>query len=80
MSMTGPWPHQWSEGEIRQLRALWADGVSTAEIGRRLGVPKSAVTNKARRLGLPGRPPPIRPKAPPKPGVPTLAELQGWRP
>lgn len=51
---------EWSEVTIENLRALWAEGHSTAEIGRRLGVSKNAVVGKAHRLDLPARPSPIR--------------------
>lgn len=51
---------EWSEEVITQLRALWADGLSTAEIGRRLGVTKNAIVGKAHRLDLAARPSPIR--------------------
>ena len=50
----------WNEETIARLRALWAEGHSTAEIGRRLGVTKNAVVGKAHRLMLPPRPSPIR--------------------
>lgn len=49
----------WSEDLIARLRALWAEGHSTTEIGRRLGVSKNAVVGKAHRLPLPPRPSPI---------------------
>jgi GcrA cell cycle regulator len=51
---------EWSEDVIGQLRALWGEGHSTAEIGRRLGVTKNAIVGKAHRLDLPARPSPIR--------------------
>ncbi len=51
---------EWSEETIVSLRALWTEGHSTAEIGRRLGVSKNAVVGKAHRLDLPARPSPIR--------------------
>jgi GcrA cell cycle regulator len=51
---------EWSDEVITQLRALWAEGYSTAEIGRRLGVTKNAIVGKAHRLDLPARPSPIR--------------------
>jgi GcrA cell cycle regulator len=51
---------EWSDEVITQLRALWAEGHSTAEIGRRLGVTKNAIVGKAHRLDLPARPSPIR--------------------
>jgi hypothetical protein len=43
----------WSAEAIEQLRALWAEGHSTAEIGRRMGISKNAVVGKAHRLHLP---------------------------
>ena len=50
----------WNEETIARLRALWDEGHSTAEIGRRLGITKNAVVGKAHRLNLPARPSPIR--------------------
>ena len=46
----------WNEDAISRLRALWDEGHSTAEIGRRLGITKNAVVGKAHRLALPPRP------------------------
>ncbi|HWX47384.1 MAG TPA: GcrA family cell cycle regulator [Roseomonas sp.] len=51
---------EWTAEAIETLRALWAEGHSTAEIGRRMGVSKNAVVGKAHRLNLPPRPSPIR--------------------
>ena len=51
---------EWNEETIGKLRILWADGLSTAEIGRRLGISKNAVVGKAHRLSLTARPSPIR--------------------
>ncbi|TCZ66185.1 GcrA family cell cycle regulator [Roseicella aquatilis] len=53
----------WTAEAIDQLRSLWAEGHSTAEIGRRMGVSKNAVVGKAHRLNLPARPSPIRREA-----------------
>jgi GcrA cell cycle regulator len=50
----------WTDNTIQSLRNLWAEGYSTAEIGRRMGVSKNAVIGKAHRLKLQGRPSPIR--------------------
>ena len=50
----------WDEETIRLLRDLWAQGHSTAEIGRRLGVSKNAIVGKAHRLELDARPSPIK--------------------
>jgi len=74
---------EWSDTTITELRGLWAEGHSTAEIGRRLGISKNAVVGKAHRLELSPRPSPIRrqegaaPSAAPVPRVvgPTLAPL-----
>ncbi len=51
---------EWNEETIARIRALWAEGHSTAEIGRRMGISKNAVVGKAHRLNLPARPSPIR--------------------
>ena len=75
----------WTKEEtVARLRALWAEGHSTAEIGRRMGTSKNAVVGKAHRLGLPPRPSPIRGKGtgtprrpPPRPRGPTLPPLAG---
>jgi GcrA cell cycle regulator len=74
---------EWTEEFIVRLRALWAEGHSTAEIGRRLGVSKNAVVGKAHRLDLPPRPSPIRrdgpgasrPRPPRRISGPTLPPL-----
>ena len=52
----------WTPERIGELEKLWAEGLSTAEIGRRIGVSKNAVVGKAHRLGLPGRQSPIESK------------------
>jgi GcrA cell cycle regulator len=51
---------EWTEEVIAKLRVLWSEGLSTAEIGRRLNISKNAVVGKAHRLNLPSRPSPIR--------------------
>jgi GcrA cell cycle regulator len=64
---------EWNEESIARLRTLWAEGLSTAEIGRRMNVSKNAVVGKAHRLNLPARPSPIRRDASgaaPRPPVP----------
>lgn len=59
----------WTDEQISRLRALWADGHSTAEIGRRMGISKNAVVGKAHRLNLSARPSPIR-RVPGQPAAP----------
>jgi GcrA cell cycle regulator len=68
----------WTEEQIGRLRALWADGHSTAEIGRRMGVSKNAVVGKAHRLNLSARPSPIRrvPGQAPAPRAPRPAPMR----
>lgn len=77
---------EWNEEAIGRLRTLWAEGHSTAEIGRRMAISKNAVVGKAHRLGLVARPSPIRREAatasarPPSPRRavgPTLPPLLG---
>jgi len=59
----------WSTEAIERLRALWTEGHSTAEIGRRMGISKNAVVGKAHRLNLSARPSPIRREAGAQPAV-----------
>ncbi len=75
----------WTEEAIERLRAFWAEGHSTAEIGRRMGISKNAVVGKAHRLDLAARPSPIRrdPAAPrpvPTGRRPTLPPLRAAQP
>jgi len=57
----------WTSDLTAQLAVLWTEGLSTAEIGRRLGISKNAVVGKAHRLFLDPRPSPL--KRPPAPRV-----------
>jgi len=50
----------WTDVRTVLLRRLWDGGVTTAEIGRQMGLSKNAVIGKAHRLRLPPRPSPIR--------------------
>jgi GcrA cell cycle regulator len=50
----------WTQAKEDELRALWAEGHSTAQIGARMGLTKNAVVGKAHRLDLPSRPSPIK--------------------
>ena len=52
--------YDWNDEAVSRLRSLWSEGHSTAEIGRRLGISKSAVVGKVHRLDLPARPSPVR--------------------
>ena len=42
----------WTSERIELLKLLWDEGVTTAEIGRRIGVSKNAVVGKVHRIGL----------------------------
>ena len=80
---------KWDDAMICSLSALWLEGHSTAEIGRRMGISKNAVIGKVGRLHLQPRPSPIRPvgsgkpRRPPRPQcpkvtlIPTASELAG---
>lgn len=79
----------WTADALAQLRVLWAEGHSIAEIGRRMGVSKNAVVGKAHRLALPSRPSPIRSggtgrtprtRTPPRVRGPSLSPLQALGP
>lgn len=50
----------WTQDRVDQLGRLWREGLSTAEIGRRLGITKNAVVGKAHRLALAPRPSPVK--------------------
>ncbi len=52
----------WTDEMVDQLRAMWAEGLTTGEIGKRLGVSKNSIVGKVHRLGLSGRPSPIKKK------------------
>lgn len=52
----------WPADRVAELTALVADGVSFAEIGRRMGITKNAAIGKARRLGLTTPNEPFNPK------------------
>jgi len=52
----------WTPELIAEVTRLWGEGLTTAEIGKLVGVTKNAVVGKAHRLGLPARPSPIRRK------------------
>ena len=49
----------WTPARVSTLIALWTEGISTIEIGRRLEITKNAVVGKVHRLGLPKRVSPV---------------------
>ncbi len=52
----------WDDAMIESLKTLWESDLSTAAIGRELGVSKNSVCGKAFRLGLASRASPVRTK------------------
>lgn len=56
----------WTDEKVQELTRLWNEGLTTGEIGKKLGVSKNAVVGKAHRLGLKSRPSPIKRPAPKK--------------
>lgn len=52
----------WTDQMVEDLRAMWKEGLTTAEIGKKLGVSKNSIVGKVHRLGLSGRPSPIKKK------------------
>ena len=63
----------WTNEQVEELKRLWSEGLTTGEIGKALGVSKNAVVGKAHRLGLQGRPSPIR-RPEDEPAVPAEPE------
>jgi GcrA cell cycle regulator len=66
----------WTEDRVETLKKLWSDGLTASQIATALGeVTRNAVIGKAHRLGLSGRPSPVksdRPRAA-KPAKPKAA-------
>lgn len=52
----------WTDEMVEELRKMWKDGLTTGEIGKRLSVSKNSIVGKVHRLGLSGRPSPIKKK------------------
>lgn len=53
----------WTEQMVEDLRKMWKEGLTTGEIGKRLNVSKNSIVGKVHRLGLSGRPSPIKKKS-----------------
>jgi GcrA cell cycle regulator len=72
---------QWTEERVAELKELWSSGLSAAQIAARLGdVTRNAVIGKVHRLGLSGRPSPIRrsrpePRPEPQPEPPPVVGI-----
>lgn len=48
---------KWTAARDKRLTRLWASGLPTPEIGKRMGVTKNSVIGRAHRLKLPSRRP-----------------------
>ena len=59
----------WTEEKVEMLRTLWLSGKSGKEISTMMGeeITRNAIIGKAHRLGLTGRPSPIKKKKPASP-------------
>lgn len=58
----------WTDKMVEDLKIMWKQGLTTGEIGRRLGVSKNSIVGKVHRLQLDARPSPIKRKDEPKTG------------
>ncbi len=58
----------WTDKMVEDLKIMWKQGLTTGEIGRRLGVSKNSIVGKVHRLQLDARPSPIKRKDEPKIG------------
>ena len=52
----------WTDEMVEDLKRMWEEGLTTGEIGKRLGVSKNSIVGKVHRLQLSGRPSPIKKK------------------
>lgn len=52
----------WTDQMVEDLRKMWDEGLTTGEIGKRLGVSKNSIVGKVHRLQLVARPSPIKKK------------------
>ena len=52
----------WTDEMVETLKKMWNEGLSTGEIGKRLGVSKNSIVGKVHRLQLTARPSPIKKK------------------
>ncbi len=52
----------WTDKMVEDLKIMWKQGLTTGEIGKRLGVSKNSIVGKVHRLQLDARPSPIRKK------------------
>lgn len=53
----------WTDEMVAELKRMWDEGLTTGEIGKRLGVSKNSIVGKVHRLKLVSRPSPIKKKS-----------------
>ena len=70
-----PWPER--DGDLKRL---WDEGYSTAEIGRRMDLSKNAIVGRAHRLNLSARTSPIIRTGAPKPRTPRPLVRSAYNP
>ena len=66
----------WTDEMVEQLKKMWQEGLTTGEIGKRLNVSKNSIVGKVHRLGLSGRPSPIKKKEDNEPQKATVEKKQ----
>ncbi len=66
---------EWTPERMETLAELWKEGLTTREIGNRLGITKNAVVGKSHRLGLPRRIPAAAPARETEAGIISLESL-----
>jgi GcrA cell cycle regulator len=59
--MTAAMCDRWDSGDDSRLTRLWLEGLTTRAIATELETTRNAIIGRARRLGLPKRPSPIKP-------------------
>jgi GcrA cell cycle regulator len=72
----------WTDERISLLKKMWKEGKSAADIAKMLakGVTRNAVIGKAHRMGLSGRPSPIKKPAPAAKKEKTVIKLKETKP
>lgn len=70
----------WTDKMVEDLRKMWKEGLTTGEIGKRLGVSKNSIVGKVHRLGLSGRPSPIKKKVVTEDAVATEKNIEAKSP
>lgn len=66
----------WTEQMIEDLKRMWDEGLTTGEIGKRLGVTKNSIIGKVHRLQLTARPSPIKKKENSSTSAPKAKEVK----